>query len=154
MATLLLISMPISFFSVINELAALIVVNGASSLTGFDQHQLDILAYLFFRLRNQGILIAQIFWGLWLVPFGILVIRSGFIPRFIGYLLFIAACGYVADSFTAVLIPAYRPSVGQVAGILETAELSIILWLLIWGARVPAESIPARAASLHEDVTT
>ena len=143
MATLLLISMPISFFSVINELAALIVVNGGNFLAGFDQHQLDTLAYLFFRLRNQGILIAQIFWGLWLFPFGILVIRSGFIPRFIGYLLFIAGCGYVSDSFTAVLLPAYRDVVGQVAGIFEFAELSIILWLLIWGARV--KPVPAMA---------
>lgn len=144
MAILLLISMPISFFSVINELGALIVVNGTNVLAGFDQHQLDALAYLFLRLRNQGILVAQIFWGLWLFPFGILVIRSGFIPRFIGYLLFLAGCGYVADSFTAVLLPAYRQSVGQVAGIFEFAELSIILWLLIWGAK--EQRVPATAA--------
>jgi hypothetical protein len=144
MATLLLISMPISFFSVITELAALIVAKGDNFLAGFDQHQLDALAYLFFRLRNQGIIVAQIFWGLWLFPFGILVIRSGFIPRFIGYLLFIAGCGYIADSFTAVLLPAYRDSVGQVAGNLEFGELSIILWLLIWGARV--KPIPATAS--------
>lgn len=140
MATLLLISMPISFFSVVNELGALIVVKGGNFVVGFDQHQLDTLAYLFFRLRNQAIIVAQIFWGLWLFPFGILVIRSGFIPRFIGYLLFIAGIGYAADSFTAVLLPAYRDSVGQVAGILEFAELSIILWLLIWGAKVQSAS--------------
>ncbi|HEY2103723.1 MAG TPA: DUF4386 domain-containing protein [Chthoniobacterales bacterium] len=148
MATLLLISMPISFFSVINELAALIVVNSGNSLGGFDQHQLDSLTYLFFRLRGQGILIAQIFWGLWLFPFGILVIRSGFIPRFIGYLLFIAGCGYVADSFTILLLPAYRQFVDQVAGILEVAELSIILWLLIWGARPQPVSSDLQPAAI------
>jgi Domain of unknown function (DUF4386) len=135
MATLLLISMPISFVSVVNELGALTAVKGGNVLTGFDQHQLDTLAYLIFRLRNQGILIAQVFWGLWLFPFGILVIRSGFIPRFIGYLLFAAGCGYVADSFTGLVIPAYRDLVNPVAGILEFAELSIIVWLLIWGAK-------------------
>ena len=79
MATLLLISLPISFLSVVNEMAALIVVSGASFLSGFDQPQLDTLAYLFFRLHNQGLVVAQIFWGLWLFPFGVLVIRSGFI---------------------------------------------------------------------------
>ena len=142
MATLLLISMPISFFSVINELGALVVVNGGNSLAGFDQHQLDTLAYLFFRLRNQGILIAQIFWGLWLFPFGILVIRSGFIPRFIGYLLFIAGVGYIANSFAALLLPAQRDLVARFADILQMAELPIILWLLIWGARVPAAVPP------------
>src|SRR5437667_4455512 len=135
MATLLLISMPISFFSVINELGALVVVNGGNSLAGFDQHQLDTLAYLFFRLRNQGILIAQIFWGLWLFPFGILVIRSGFIPRFIGYLLFIAGFGNVASSFTSLLLPPYAHLVDQFASILTAAELPIIFWLLIWGAK-------------------
>ena len=135
LATLLLISMPISFFSLLNEMAALTVVNGASFLSGFDQRQLDALAYLFFRLRSHGIVIAQIFWGLWLFPFGILVIRSGFIPRFLGFLLFIAGLGYVADSMTALLLPAYRHIVNQFAGNLELTELPIIFWLLIWGAK-------------------
>ena len=146
MATLLLISIPVSFFNVINELAALVVVHGGNFLGTFDQRQLDTLAYLFFRLRGQGVLVEQIFWGLWLFPFGTLVIRSGFIPRFIGYLLFIAGCGYVADSFTAILFPAFRQAVGQVAGILEIGELSIILWLLIWGARV--KPTPTAASGL------
>ena len=154
MATLLLISMPLSLSSIVSELGGLIAVKGGSFVVGFDQHQLDTLAYLLFRLRNQAIIIAQIFWGLWLFPFGILVIRSGFIPRFIGYLLFIAGIGYIADSFTALLLPAYRDTVGQVAGIFEFAELSIILWLLIWGARVPVESIPADTPPLRQDSTT
>ena len=62
MATLLLISLPISFLSVVNEMAALIVVSGASFLSAFDQPQLDTLAYLFFRLHGQGLVVAQIFW--------------------------------------------------------------------------------------------
>ena len=61
MATLLLISIPISFFSVLNEMAALTVVSGANFLSAFDPRQLDTLAYLFFRLRGQGIVVAQIF---------------------------------------------------------------------------------------------
>src|SRR5207248_10237734 len=60
MATLLLISLPISFLSVVNELATLIVVSGASFLAGFDQRQLDALGYLFFRLHGQGLVVAQI----------------------------------------------------------------------------------------------
>jgi len=135
MAILLLISLPISFLSVVNELAVLIVVSGASFLSGFDQHQLDTLAYLFFRLHGQGLVVAQIFWGFWLFPFGILVIRSGFIPRFLGYLLFIAGVGYIANSFAALLLPAQRDLVAQFADIFQMAELPIIFWLLIWGAK-------------------
>jgi hypothetical protein len=135
MATLLLISLPISFLSVVNELAALIVVSGAGFLSGFDQPQLDTLAYLFFRLHGQGLVVSQIFWGLWLFPFGVLVIRSGFIPRFLGYLLFIAGVGYIANSLAALLLPAQRDLVARFADILQMAELPIIFWLLIWGAK-------------------
>jgi hypothetical protein len=148
MATLLLISMPISFFGVVNEIAALIVVSGASFLSAFDQRQLDTLAYLFFRLHGQGLVIAQIFWGLWLFPFGVLVIRSGFIPRFLGYLLFIAGVGYAADSFTYLILPSCRQLVSQFASILEIAEVPIIFWLLIWGAKKdqPLDKQPALAS--------
>ena len=135
MAILLLISLPISFLAVVNEIAALIVVGGPSFLSAFNQPQLDSLAYLFFRLHSQGLVVAQIFWGLWLFPFGVLVIRSGFIPRFLGYLLFIAGVGYIANSLAALLLPAQRDLVARFADILQMAELPIMFWLLIWGTR-------------------
>ena len=137
MAILLLVSIPISLLNVLNDIAALILVSGADFLSVFETRQLDALAYLFVRLHGQGFVVAQIFWGLWLFPFGILVIRSGFIPRFLGYLLFIAASGYLASSFTSLVLPSYRHLVDQFASILEAGELPIIFWLLIWGAKVP-----------------
>jgi hypothetical protein len=145
MATLLFISLPISFVGVVNNIAALIVADGPKFLSTFDQRQLDSLSYLFFRLHDQGILVAQIFWGLWLFPFGILIIRSGFIPRFLGYLLFMAAFGYLIASFTTLLLPAYKQLGNQLASILELGELPTIFWLLIWGARVPATIPPGTA---------
>jgi hypothetical protein len=142
MATLLLISIPISLLNLLNEIAALVLVSGASFMSAFEKGQLDALAYMFLRLHGQGFIIAQIFWGLWLFPFGILVIRSGFIPRFLGYLLFIAASGYLASSFTSLLLPSYRHLVDQFAMVLEAGELPIIFWLLIWGAKVPLDRPP------------
>jgi uncharacterized protein DUF4386 len=144
MAVLLLISTPISLLSVMGEIAALILAGGADFLSTFDQHQLDSLSYLFFRLHGQTLVISQIFWGLWLFPFGILVIRSGFIPRFLGYLLWIAAFGHLANSATALLWPAGRQAVAQFADLLQMAELPIIFWLLIWGAKV--KPLPATAS--------
>jgi hypothetical protein len=144
MAILLLISTPISLLAVLGELAALIVAGAANFLSTFDQHQLDSLSYLFFRLHGQALVVAQIFWGLWLFPFGVLVVRSHFIPRFLGYLLWIAAFGYLANSAAALLSPAYRQAVAQFADPLQMAELPIIFWLLIWGARV--KPIPATAS--------
>jgi Domain of unknown function (DUF4386) len=142
MATLLLISIPISLLNLLNEIAALVLVSGASFLSAFEKGQLDALAYMFLRLHGQGFIVAQILWGLWLFPFGILVIRSGFIPRFLGYLLFIAASGYLASSFTSLLLPSYRHLVDQFAMVLEAGELPIIFWLLIWGAKVPLDRPP------------
>src|SRR5437667_7740946 len=135
MAILLLVSIPISLLNVLNDIAALILVSGADFLSVFDKGQLDALAYLFLRLHGQGFVVAQIFWGLWLFPFGILVIRSGFIPRVLGFLLFIAGFGYVASSLTSLLLPPYAHLVGQFAMVLEIGELPIIFWLLIWGAK-------------------
>ena len=144
-----LVSAPIVFVNVLNEIAALILVGSANFLSVFDRHQLDALAYLFLRLHSQGIVIAAIFWGLWLFPFGILIIRSGFIPRFLGLLLFIAGFAYVADSFTSLLLPSYRPLVSQFTGILEIAEVPIISWLLIWGAKDQSrKEQPADAVAL------
>jgi hypothetical protein len=139
-----LVSVPIVFINVLNEVAALILVSGPDFLSVFDKSQLDALAYLFLRLHSQGITVASIFWGLWLFPFGLLVIRSGFIPRVLGYLLMIAGSAYLVTAFIVLILPQYAPIIRQVALPLESAELPIVLWLAIWGARVrKPEPVPA-----------
>jgi len=130
-----LVSVPIMFVNVLNDIAALVLVSGADFLSVFEKPQLDALAYLFLRLHSQGITVASIFWGLWLFPFGMLVIRSGFIPRVFGVLLMIAGVAYLASSFATLVLPRYAPLVSQVALPLEVAELPIVFWLLIWGAK-------------------
>jgi hypothetical protein len=148
MLVLILISFPISFLNVVNDIAALNfagVGRASSVLSVFDSHQRDALAYLSLHLHGQGIgVAAQIFWGLWLFPFGICVLRSGFIPRFLGVLLMIAGCGYIASALSEVLVPQYANAVDQVSKILGFGELPIIFWLLIWGAK-PQRVGPAEA---------
>jgi hypothetical protein len=136
MVTLFVVSVPISFLNVLNDIAPLILVSGANFLSVFDKGQLDALVLVFLRLHNNGFLVAQIFWGLWLFPFGILVIRSGFIPRVLGVLLIIACFAYLAASFTSLLLPRYGHLVSNFATVPEgIGELSIVLWLLIKGAK-------------------
>lgn len=137
-----LVSVPIMFVNVLNEIAALILVSGADFLSVFDRPQLDALAYLFVRLHGDGINVASIFWGLWLFPFGTLVIRSFFIPRVFGYLLMIAGVAYLASSFATLTLPRYAPLVSKVALPLAFAELPIVVWLLIWGARRRRTDVP------------
>jgi hypothetical protein len=130
-----LVSVPIMFVNVLNEIAALILVSGASFLLTFEKSQLDALAYLFLRLHDHGITVASVFWGLWLFPFGILVLRSGFIPRLLGILLFVAGAGYLISACTSLLLPQYGGIVGDVALVLEIGEMPIIFWLLFMGLR-------------------
>ena len=155
MLTLFLVSVPISFLNVLSEVAALVLVRGAAFLSVFEQRQLDALALLFLRLHGQGLFLAGIFWGLWLFPFGILVIRSGFIPRVLGVFLIIAGSAYLVSSFTALFLPQYAHLVSPFAMLLEAGELPIVLWLVIWGAKVPPAAGPSsndprssRAASI------
>jgi len=138
-----LLSVPIMFVNVLNDLAALMVVNGAEFLSAFTKPQLDALAYLFLRLHGRGVIIASIFWGLWLFPFGIAVIRSRFIPRILGYLLLMAGAAYVVDAFVILIVPQFREVVSPIAKALQIAEVPIIFWLLIWGARTPVPAEPS-----------
>lgn len=141
MALLILLSIPISMLTVLNEVAASILANG-DNLTAFGKTQLDLLAYVFMRLHGRGYALSEIFWGVWLFPFGILVIRSGFIPRFLGYLLLIAPFGYLAGSINSLLLSTPLPLLDRIETILSAAELPIIFWLLIWGARKESASVP------------
>jgi hypothetical protein len=135
-----LVSVPIVFVNVLNEVAAIVLASGADFLSAFPRSQLDALAYLFVRLHSVGITVASVFWGLWLVPFGMLVIRCGFIPRVLGFLLFAAAGGYLVYSFAALVVPQVEATVTSIAMPLEIGELPIVLWLLIWGAKTPLSS--------------
>lgn len=130
-----LVSVPIAFLNVVNELAALLLVGDAKFLVVFDRSQLDALAYFFLRLHARGLAVASIFWGLWLFPFGSLVMRSGFMPRILGALLWVAGAAYVGNAFVGILLPQASPAVNQVAMILYAGELPIIVWLTFWGAR-------------------
>jgi len=137
-----LVSVPIMFLNEVNDVAALTLAKGGGFLTVFSPPQLDALSYLFVRMHSWGVTIASIFWGLWLFPFGILVIRSGFIPRWLGWSLFAAGASYTVDAAHWVLAPGAWPVLGQVTDILRVAEVPIIFWLLIWGARGPGVDEP------------
>jgi len=91
MLGLIVISIPIALLNELNAIAALILVRGADFLSIIEKPQRDALAMLFLNLHSRGFGIAEIFWGLWLVPLGLLVYRSGFLPRILGVLV-IANC--------------------------------------------------------------
>ena len=137
MVALVLVSAAVGFFNTLNDIAALILFRGADFLAVFDKPQRDALGMLFVRLHSEGIFIDEMFWGLWLFPFGLLVFRSGFLPRLIGVWLMINCFGYVVLSITALFFPDYYETAFRMAQPVLFGELAIMLWLLIKGAKVP-----------------
>jgi hypothetical protein len=125
----------IDFFIVLNDSAALILARGADFLSAFDKTQRDALAMLFLRMHDQEILAAEIFWGLWLVPLGLLAYKSRFLPRFLGVWLIINGFAYLAMSLTGLLLPHYQTAVDNIAFPVLTGEIAFLLWLLIMGAK-------------------
>jgi hypothetical protein len=71
------------------------------------------VAALFLRIHDHGFLINEVFAGLWLFPFGLLVFRSGFLPRILSLLLFVSGFGYLAISGTGLLLPLYVERVSR-----------------------------------------
>jgi len=132
-----LVAVPIFFFNSVNDGAALLFARGADYLSVFDKPQRDAFVMLFLGLHNLGDLANEIFWGLWLIPFGLLVYRSRFLPRILGAWLVIACFAYLALSFTALLFPAYEGKVFNFAQPVMLAEVAVMLWLAIVGAGEP-----------------
>lgn len=91
------------------------------------------MALFFLELHEKGVLIAGIFWGLWLFPMGYLVFKSGFLPRILGILLMIGCFGYLVDSFAAFLFPDAGITIAQFTFI---GEVTLPLWLVTRGVNV------------------
>jgi hypothetical protein len=135
MAALMLVSVPISYVNALFHIAPLVLLKSpAIAALHLEPGQVAAQVTFFLRLHNYGLVVNQIFWGLWLFPMGALVIRSGFIPRWLAFPLFFAGAGYVLHSLGALLPPSLR-SITQYGQILGVGEMPFSFYLLIWGAR-------------------
>ena len=131
MVVLALPAVPIAFVNELNHLAALRLLGGADD-GAFTASQRQTQAMLFLDMRQNGILFAHIFWGLWLLPLGTLIFRSGFLPKLIGVLVAFSGATYVIDSATQLLFPGHA-TISQFTFI---GEVLLTLWLLIKGVNV------------------
>src|SRR4051812_776815 len=130
-----LVVTPIYFLNTVNDAAALLLARGADFLSVFDKPQRDALVMVFIRMHGQGVLANEVFWGLWLFPFGLLVYKSRFIPRILGVWLMLNCFAYLATSVTGILWPHYENTVSNWVFPVMLGELAIMLWLIIVGAR-------------------
>jgi len=130
-----LISVPISFVNILNKFSILTLISKKAYLQAMSNIELQTQVMLHLDYYNNGNQIAQIFWGLWLLPFGYLVYKSGFLPKILGIFLMLGCFGYLIEFFAQFLIPTYNNSIVQtIVGIPSPiGEIGICLWLLIMG---------------------
>ena len=130
MAALFLLGVPVSYANVLNHVTPLLVAH--NPVYG---DQAAPLALLFLRLHANGLAVAQILWGLWLIPLGILVRRAGFVPGWLAYPLFAAGIGYVAHSLGTLCLPPALRGITGFGQVLGDGELPFFLYLQFRGTR-------------------
>jgi len=130
--------------STIIHFGALQCVVGTDLMRGFTANQMQAMSMLLLRVGGTGMAVATMFYGAWLFPFGLLVFKSGFIPRFWGALLIADGVCLEICFVQLCLFPAYDKWTYPLFPIMFVAEVGTALWLLIKGAnqRVPEQSIP------------
>jgi len=135
MVGLVMAAIPIAIFGSALKLTALSIFKG-EIFDSFSTQQMHQLASIFLKVGNFSSQIITMFWGLWLLPLGLLVYRSVFIPRILGILLIINGAGYIISSSTFILFPSYLATVSKfVFPTYFIGEIPMIFWLLIVGVR-------------------
>jgi len=124
----------------VHQFAALLVATDASYADALGTPGSDALVLLMLDLQHYGVLAAQVFFGLWLLPLGYLVYKSRMFPRVLGVLLVIGCAGYIVDVFAGFLAPDLAAALGPfVLTPPAIAEIAMVLWLLVKGAKAPQQ---------------
>ena len=138
-------SVPFSFANMLHKVAVLPLLSALTTPGSGSAATIQAQVMQHLQAYRAGNGIAQIFWGLWLLPFGYLVAKSGFLPRALGIVLVVGGLGYLADFAADLLWPGYqRLGLSSLmtlpAGL---GEMAICLWLLLVGVKAPQPAVPA-----------
>lgn len=137
MTILAIASVPISFLNLQNSFSILSLISKEGYLNIYSTEQLQSKVMFYLTQYNNGISLASIFWGLWLLPLGYLIYKSGFLPKVLGILLMLGCFGYLINFIGFTLISSYS-ELGISSYIRLPAsigEIATCLWLLIMGAK-------------------
>jgi hypothetical protein len=141
MVVFVVLAAAITCVNVIFEFEGMRIATGAVDVSSLGGQGPNALVLLLLDAQHYGIFVAQIFFGLWLAPLGYLVYKSGWFPKLLGILLIVAAASYLVDVFAAFLLPELSSAIHGFLGIVPAiAEISMLLFLLIFGVRIPRDA--------------
>jgi len=135
-----LVMVPIMFVNDVSQFAALLLLSGADYLTAFETSQLHAQVMFFLDLHKHGFGMTQIFMGLWLLPFGYLVFKSGLVyksgyfSKIVGVLLIIGCFGYLTEFITFMLVPNFDMPFAELT---SAGEVLSLFWLLFFAGKTP-----------------
>jgi hypothetical protein len=148
MVVLASIGAGITMLNAVFEFEGLRVATGAVNLAGFGAAGSNALALLMVDAQHYGLLIASIFFGLWLVPLGYLAFRSGWFPKALGVVLIAAGACYLVDVFAAFLVPDFGKAIhGYITIPSIIAEVWTLGYLLVIGVNTKKSDERIVAAS-------
>jgi hypothetical protein len=141
METFVYVSIPISFLSATTQIAAAQLVHGAGFLSVFNQKPIECSRNDLPEPKQPDIICQLDLLRALALPLGILVQRSGFIPKILGILLFINGSAYLVNLFIQFVLPTYANVTFPVLAVLYlVGEPPLAAWLLIKGVKV--RSVP------------
>lgn len=124
---------PITMINELNHISILALLKNKELIASFSTTQVEGLINLFLDLHKYGLQISNIFFGLWLLPMGYLVIKSGYIPKVIGYFLLITCLGYLLDFLIFFIYPSFGIVFSEFTWL---GEVMMVLWLLVKGVNL------------------
>ena len=135
LVALVLVSSTLGLVTVVFSAAALLIFRGGDPFSAFDAHTREAVGMLLVRMSGQAYGVNEMFWGLWLLPFGWLVVCSRFLPRWLGYWLLLDGIAWIVLSVTWFLVPSDADTLFRYLQPIFMAEIAAMLWLLIMGAK-------------------
>ena len=144
-AMLILVGLAVAVgsLSAVFEFSGLRVATGAVDLSALGVDGSNAVVLLLLDIRHYGLLIAQIFFGLWLIPLGYLAYRSGWFPKALAALLVAGGACYLVDLLAAFLVPDLGQLIHPFIVIpCAAAEIWMVGYLLTVGVRTAKTSDP------------
>ena len=139
MVALAVVCVPIYFVALANQLDVLSLLDGNKIQGAYATDQLHVRVMELLDAYRNRVFVSEIFWGLWLFPFGYLIFKSGFLPKVLGVVLMIGCFSYLITYFGEFLLP-HVAIPGFVMWPPAFGEIATCLWLLIVGVRNPTRS--------------
>jgi hypothetical protein len=148
MLVLVAISAGLECLNSLFEFEGLRVATDSAYAATFGAAGSNALVLLLLDTQHYGLLIAQIFFGLWLAPLGYLAYKSGWFPKALGVVLMVGAVCYLVDLLAAFLLPALAAKIhGSIVIPSAIAEIWMVGYLLAIGVRTPKHGYGATAAT-------